>query len=127
MINVQSTVACTAVGYFQGKCLHKSKKIHGAYILHGLALVLVIDGRQKLALLSLGPGGWGQGVWRSFQCQRPWEGTPCKTSSLLLVSFCVIPHGVVGVRLQHWVQLSWDPKCTRQKPDPQCAPSTEGH
>lgn len=128
MINVQSTVACTAVGYFQGKCLHKSKKIHSAYTLHGLALALVTDGRRELALLPLGPGGWGQGVWWSFQCQHHWGGTPCKTSSVLVVSFWVIPHGIMGVPPQHWVQLTWDPKCARHKADPpQCAPRPEAH
>lgn len=99
MINVQSTVACTAVGCFQGKCLHKTKKIHGAYTLQGLVLVFIIDSKQESALLSPGPGGWGQGIQWSFQYQHPWEGTPCKTSHVLLVSFCVIPRGVVGVQL----------------------------
>lgn len=77
---------------------------------------LIIGSRQESALLSLGPGGWGQGVWWSFQYQHPWEGTPGKPR-VLMVSFCVLPHGLVGVWLQHWAQFSWDPDWTREQPD----------
>lgn len=89
MIHVQLTVECTAVGYFQGNWLHKTEKIPRAHTLQGLALVLVTDSRQESALLSPRPGGWGQGIWWSFQCLQPWEGTPGKTSCILMVSSCV--------------------------------------
>lgn len=89
MINVQSTVECTAVGYFQGKWLHKTKRIHGTNTLQGLPSVLVLDSGQETALLSL--RAWRMGIWwlEVLSMSASWEGTCCTTSCVVMVSSCV--------------------------------------